>query len=67
MDSFFGYANTKKKKPAARKKRKYFRKCGHCGIRQEQSEMVRYDYVQGGWICVDCYQLIHPEEFIEQF
>lgn len=35
-------------------KRKYFRKCGVCGGRHEQSEMVRTDLSPNGWICYDC-------------
>ena len=37
------------------KKRKYYRKCGVCGCRHEQSEMIRTDKSPNGWICVDCW------------
>ena len=36
------------------KKRKYFRKCGFCGSRHEQSDMVRTDHSPNGWICREC-------------
>lgn len=35
-------------------KRKYFRKCGVCGCRHEQSDMVRTDNSPNGWICFAC-------------
>lgn len=40
-------------------KRKYYRKCGYCGKRQEQSNMVRTNIVKNGWLCKECY---HGEE-----
>lgn len=43
------------------KKRKYFRKCGICGERFEQKEMVRDEGSQTGWICVECFMCIHTE------
>lgn len=43
------------------KKRKYYRKCGICGERFEQSEMVRDEGSPTSWICVDCHMVIHPE------
>lgn len=42
-------------------KRKYYRKCGICGKRFEQSEMVRNDASPSGWICGCCCMGIHPE------
>lgn len=36
------------------KKRKYFRKCGFCGSRHEQSDMVRTGRSPNGWICREC-------------
>ena len=39
-----------------KKKRKYYRKCGLCGERHEQSEMIRTDQVGNGWLCYDCYE-----------
>ena len=38
------------------KKRKYYRKCGLCGKRYEQSDMVRTNRVDNGWLCHDCYE-----------
>ena len=38
-----------------RKTRKYFRKCGKCGDRHEQSEMIRTKISSNGWLCADCY------------
>ena len=37
-----------------KKKRKYIRKCGICGIRLEQSEMIRTEASPNGWVCHDC-------------
>lgn len=36
-------------------KRKYIRKCGECGEKHEQSEMVRTRLSDNGWLCRDCY------------
>ena len=49
------------------KKRKYYRKCGVCGERHEQSEMIRTDKSPNGWICLDCYHAEHPEYEIEEW
>ena len=38
-----------------KKKRKYFRKCGCCQDRHEQSEMVRTNESPNGWFCKQCY------------
>lgn len=43
------------------KKRKYYRKCGICGCRHEQSEMVRTNLSPNGWLCHDCYIYENPE------
>ena len=40
---------------ANKQKRKYYRKCGICGCRHEQSEMVRNDSSPNGWFCFDCW------------
>ena len=37
-----------------KKKRKYIRKCGVCGVKFEQSEMIRTDVSPNGWMCYDC-------------
>ena len=42
-------------------KRKYFRKCGVCGERHEQGEMIRTEQSANGWICHECYYAEHPE------
>lgn len=42
-------------------KRKYYRKCGICGERFEQSEMVRDKGSETGWLCVDCHMKEHSE------
>ena len=39
-----------------KKKRKYNRKCGVCGIKFEQSEMIRTNESPNGWMCHDCYE-----------
>lgn len=50
-------ATIKKNKPhRKKKKRKYFRKCGVCGDRHEQSEMIRDNGSPNGWICEECYR-----------
>lgn len=43
------------------KKRKYYRICGICGRRFEQSYGVRDEASPTGWICGDCCMGIHPE------
>lgn len=50
------------------KKRKYYRKCGMCGERHEQSEMHRDYCSPNGWICDECENDLHPEwdEFGEE-
>ena len=40
-----------------KKKRKYFRKCGICGERHEQSEMVRVYASPTGWLCWHCHYM----------
>ena len=44
-----------------KKKRKYYRKCGICGERYEQSDMVRTNQSSNGWLCLDCHNIEHPE------
>ena len=44
-----------------KKKRKYFRKCGVCGARHEQSDMIRTACSPNGWLCDDCHRAEHPE------
>ena len=44
-----------------KRKRKYYRKCGVCGCRHEQSEMIRTNLSPNGWICYECYRDEHPE------
>lgn len=44
-----------------KKKRKYYRKCGVCGERYEQSEMIRTNQSPNGWLCFDCCNVEHPE------
>lgn len=46
---------------ADKKKRKYYRKCGVCGHRHEQSKMIRTNESPNGWLCIDCYVAEHPE------
>ncbi len=50
-----------------KKKRKYIRKCGLCGERFEQSEMIRDDDSPNGWFCADCYRDRHLENEIEEW
>ena len=49
------------------KKRKYYRKCGICGERHEQSEMIRTNNSPNGWICFDCHNAEHPEYDIDEW
>ena len=50
-----------------KKKRKYNRKCGICGERHEQSEMVRTNQSPNGWLCVECHLHFHPEYDCEEW
>ena len=43
------------------KQRKYYRKCGICGCRLKQSEMIRSNESPNGWLCEDCNISLHPE------
>lgn len=52
---------TLKERSKRKKKRKYYRKCGVCGDRYEQSEMLRTDNSPNGWLCFDCHNAKHPE------
>lgn len=54
-------ADRRKEEAMSDKKRKYYRKCGRCGERYEQSEMIRTNYSATGWICRDCQAEEHPE------
>lgn len=49
------------------KKRKYFRKCGVCGERCEQSEMIRTDESPNGWLCANCYDNEFPEYLMDEW
>ena len=50
-----------------KKKRKYNRKCGICGERHEQSEMVRTNQSLNGWLCVECHLHFHPKYDCEEW
>ena len=57
-------------KPATfnnRTRRKYFRKCGICGERHEQSDMIRTEQSPNGWLCEECYYSEHPEYEIDEW
>lgn len=43
------------------KQRKYYRKCGICLERHEQSEMIRTENSPNGWLCFDCHIKLYPE------
>lgn len=47
-------------------KRKYFRKCGVCGERHEQSEMIRDSCSPSGWICLHCHVDKHTELYVDE-
>lgn len=48
----------------SQKGRKYYRKCGICGQRDEQSNMIRTYEVDNGWCCVDCWENCHADSII---
>lgn len=56
-------------------KRKYYRKCGDCGERHEQSEMIRTNLSDNGWLCKKCWEIMeysddagfHPEWCAEEW
>ena len=56
-------------------KRKYYRKCGDCGKRYEQSEMIRTNLSDNGWLCKRCWAILkdsdddvfHPEWCAEEW
>lgn len=48
------YSDKQNRKSSA-KRRKYYRRCGICGERYEQSEMMRDSRASSGWLCVDCH------------
>lgn len=48
-----------------KKKRKYYRRCGICGERHEQSKMIRTDDSPNGWSCFDCHHAEHKYYFEE--
>lgn len=65
-EALYGYAwltgfATMKERTKQKKKRKYYRKCGVCGERYEQSEMLRTNNSPNGWLCFDCHNAKHPE------
>ena len=65
-EAFAGYAwltgfATLKERTKQKKKRKYYRKCGICGERHEQSEMIRTNNSPNGWLCFDCHNIAETE------
>ena len=60
-------SNHKLRREPQQKKRRYFRKCGVCGERWEQSDMIRTDNSPNGWICHECVLREHPEYESEEF
>ena len=48
-------------------KRKYFRKCGRCGESREQHEMHRTEQSMSGWLCDECYEILHLDYDIEEW
>ena len=59
----------------SKKKRKYYRICGECGHRFEQSDMIRTKDSDTGWLCKDCYAKVedaadfafHPEWIEDEY
>ena len=50
-----------------KKKRRYIRRCGVCGERYDQRDMIRDNNSSNGWICHDCHAIKHPEYDIESW
>ena len=50
-----------------KKKREYYRKCGICGGRFNQKDMVRDYGSSSDWICDDCFHNLHIEYDIEEW
>lgn len=46
-------------------KRKYFRKCGECDSRDEQSNMIRTNKSCNGWMCKECYEEITLDAYLQ--
>lgn len=44
-------------------KREYFRKCGCCGCRGNQRNMVRTNLSPNGWFCRSCYETEMEESY----
>lgn len=50
-----------------KKRRKYYRHCGICGIRFEQTNMIRTNLSPNGWLCLKCYYEERPEYEIDDW
>ena len=53
-----------------KKNRKYYRHCGMCDEKFEQSEGLRTNYSPNGWLCPDCafkYEQEHLHHYLEEF
>ena len=50
-----------------KRKREYFRKCGVCGRRFNQKDMIRDDCSDNGWICLDCHNDEYHDEEVSEF
>lgn len=48
-------------------KRKYYRVCGICEEKDEQTQMIRTEASPNGWLCFECYHKEHPEYSEEEF
>ena len=46
-------------------KKKYFRRCGCCGDKIEQSGIIRNERSPNGWLCKDCYEYVFRKEVNE--
>lgn len=47
-----------------KKARKYYRRCGVCGERHEQSKMIRDYGSPNGWLCLSCHMEKHVEHYM---
>lgn len=61
LTEMYNKLGDKTKQKDNKKKRKYYRKCGICGDRYEQSEMLRTNDSPNGWLCWDCRNIVDPE------
>lgn len=62
-----GYMSKNKDNTKDKPKRKYFRKCGVCDVKAQQSKLIRVSpqISPNGWICADCLEEIESEPLFD--